>query len=30
MSVYIYTKDDTLYFLTGSEEQVAEILAALP
>jgi hypothetical protein len=29
-SVYIYTKDDTLYFLTGSEEQVAEILAALP
>lgn len=30
MSVYIYTKDDTLYFLTGNEEQVAEILAALP
>ena len=30
MSVFIYTKDDTLYFLTGSEEQVAEILAALP
>ncbi len=30
MSVYIYTKDDTLYFLTGSEEQVAEILAELP
>ena len=30
MSVFIYTKDDTLYFLTGNEEQVAEILAALP
>jgi hypothetical protein len=30
MSVFIYTKDDTLYFLTGTEEQVAEILAALP
>ena len=30
MSVFIYTKDDTLYFLTGSEEQVAEILSALP
>jgi hypothetical protein len=30
LSVFIYTKDDTLYFLTGSEEQVAEILAALP
>jgi hypothetical protein len=29
-SVFIYTKDDTLYFLTGTEEQVAEILAALP
>ncbi|MDQ4036532.1 MAG: hypothetical protein M3153_11510 [Chloroflexota bacterium] len=29
-SVFIYTKDDTLYFLTGSEEQVSEILAALP
>jgi hypothetical protein len=29
-SVFIYTKDDTLYFLTGNEEQVAEILAALP
>ncbi len=29
-SVFIYTKDDTLYFLTGSEEQVAEILSALP
>src|SRR5688500_4194918 len=30
MSVYIYTKDDTLYFLTGTEEQAAEILVALP
>ncbi|HEX7195238.1 MAG TPA: hypothetical protein VF364_00235 [Candidatus Limnocylindria bacterium] len=30
MSVFIYTKDDTLYFLTGTEEQVTEILAALP
>lgn len=30
LSVFIYTKGDTLYFLTGSEEQVAEILAALP
>jgi hypothetical protein len=30
MSVFIYTKDDTLYFLTGNEEQVAEILSALP
>ena len=30
MSVFLYTKDDTLYFLTGTEEQVGEILAALP
>jgi hypothetical protein len=30
LSVFIYTKDDTLYFLTGSEDQVSEILAALP
>ena len=30
MSIFIYTKDDTLYLLTGSEEQVAEILTALP
>jgi hypothetical protein len=30
LSVFIYTKDDTLYFLTGGEEPVAEILAALP
>lgn len=30
MSVFLYTKDDTVYFLTGSEEQVSEILAALP
>jgi hypothetical protein len=27
---YLYTKDDTLYFLTGSEEQAAEVLEALP
>lgn len=30
LSVYLYTKDDTLYFLTGSEEQAAEVLEALP
>ncbi|MBA2634011.1 MAG: hypothetical protein H0U86_13610 [Chloroflexi bacterium] len=30
LSMYIYVKDDTVYFLTGSEEQAAEILAALP
>lgn len=29
-SVVVYTKDDTVYFLTGSEEQIAEILEALP
>jgi len=29
-SIFIYTKDDTVYFLTGTEEQAAEILAALP
>ena len=29
-SVCLYTKDDTVYFLTGTEEQVSEILAALP
>jgi hypothetical protein len=29
-AVYLYTKDDTLYFLTGTEEQVTEILEALP
>ena len=29
-SVYLYTKDDTLYFLTGTEAEVAEILEALP
>lgn len=29
-SMYIYVKDDTVYFLTGTEEQAAEILAALP
>ena len=27
---YLYTKDDTLYFLTGSEEQATEVLEALP
>ena len=30
MRVFIYTKDDTLYFLTGTEEQAEEILEALP
>lgn len=30
MSVTIYTKDDTVYFLTGTTDQVTEILAALP
>jgi hypothetical protein len=29
-SAFIYVKDDTVYFLTGTEEQAAEILAALP
>lgn len=29
-SIFIYTKDDTLYFLTGTEEQAVEILEALP
>lgn len=29
-TAYLYTKDDTLYFLTGSEADVAEILEALP
>jgi hypothetical protein len=29
-TVYIYVKDDTVYFLTGTEEQATEILAALP
>lgn len=28
--VFLYTKDDTLYFLTGSEELAAEVLEALP
>ncbi len=28
--VFIYTQDDTLYFLTGPEADVAEILEALP
>ncbi len=30
LHVYLYTKDDTLYFLTGSEEQATEVLEALP
>lgn len=30
LSMYIYVKDDTVYFLTGTEEQAAEILSALP
>ena len=30
MSITIYTKDDTVYFLTGNTDQVTEILAALP
>lgn len=29
-SIYLYVKDDTVYFLTGTEEQAEEILAALP
>jgi hypothetical protein len=29
-SFYLYTKDDTLYFLTGAEADVTEILEALP
>ena len=29
-SVYLYVKDDTVYFLTGTDAQAAEILAALP
>ncbi|MBA3586148.1 MAG: hypothetical protein H0W41_00755 [Chloroflexi bacterium] len=29
-SAFIYVKDDTVYFLTGTEEQAAEILSALP
>ena len=29
-TAYIYVKDDTVYFVTGTEEQAAEILAALP
>jgi hypothetical protein len=28
--VFIYTRDDTLYFLTGSEAHAAEILEVLP
>jgi hypothetical protein len=27
---YLYTQDDTLYFLTGTEEQAAEVLEVLP
>ncbi len=29
-SVYLYVKDDTVYFLTGTEAQATEILSALP
>ncbi|HEX7171413.1 MAG TPA: hypothetical protein VF365_02270 [Candidatus Limnocylindria bacterium] len=29
-SFYLYTKDDTIYFLTGTEEQAAEVLEVLP
>ncbi len=29
-SVYLYVKDDTVYFMTGTEAQAAEILSALP
>ncbi len=29
-SIYLYVKDDTVYFLTGTAEQAAEILSALP
>jgi hypothetical protein len=29
-SFFLYTKDDTLYFLTGAEADVTEILEALP
>jgi hypothetical protein len=28
--VYLYTKDDTVYFLTGTEAQITEIMEALP
>lgn len=28
--IYIYARDDTLYWMTGTEEQAAEILEALP
>jgi hypothetical protein len=28
--VYVYSKDDTLYWMTGPEDMVAEILEALP
>ena len=28
--VFIYTKGDTLYFVTGTEDQAAEILGVLP
>lgn len=29
-TLYLYTNDDTLYFLAGAEEYVAEVLEALP
>jgi hypothetical protein len=30
LSFYLYTKDDTIYWMTGTEELVTEILGALP
>jgi hypothetical protein len=30
MGIYVYTKDDTVYWMTGPEDLVAEILEALP
>ena len=29
-ATYLYTKDDTVYFLTGAEDLAAEVLEALP
>ena len=29
-TAFIYVKDDTVYFLTGTEEQATEIFSALP
>ncbi len=30
LQFFLYTKDDTLYFMSGTEEQAAEVLEALP